>query len=76
MTSLRYIRLNKLSNLYGVLLASTPRLYIISSNSLSDGAPAFVRILKLSFVRILSSDFVRMGFYRVLTLSEWVFIEF
>ena len=40
------------------------------------GDAAFVRILKLSFVRILSSDFVRMGFYRVLTLSEWVFIEF
>ena len=44
--------------------------------SSSNGAPAFVRILKLSFVRILSSDFVRMGFYRVLTMSEWVFIEF
>ena len=41
-----------------------------------NGDAAFVRILKLSFVRILSSDFVRMGFYRVLTLSEWVFIEF
>ena len=40
------------------------------------GDAAFVRILKLSFVRILSSDFVRMGFYRVLTMSEWVFIEF
>ena len=37
---------------------------------------AFVRLCMLSFVRILSSDFVRMGFYRVLTLSEWVFIEF
>ena len=35
----------------------------------NKGAPAFVRILKSSFVRI-------MGFYRVLTLSEWDFSEF